>query len=384
MIFLIRNSWIKSGILLSIIAATHNLSLIMVLTVTLAYLSSFLINRKWKLLKRSTILFIVFGVLSIPSFILFYIPTIQEVSSNTAGNLQLLPPEFIPESLGPVIYYSAIAVSVIFLILNYKRLSWLSVWIGLYFAIMSFFPILSIRLARESTVAFSMIIGICLAYSINLILSSENFRKFIRNRVFFRGHNLRIILVLFAIVIILPVYLNSQYGRLLLESNSFITYYYSDAQHESYGYLLSSYINRYNNDSTNIKENIIVYGYSPWLKNLLYDQYNVYEALPKDYGDQASSKDKEINEGLLSIVQDPASQSSACVLKKFNVDYLYIADNLFQRFYTVHQYTVFYEELNLLRFFTSPFLHLEKEFHGDRGERIQIYSVDVKYADNYC
>jgi hypothetical protein len=116
----------------------------------------------------------------------------------------------------------------------------------------------------------------------------------------------------------------------------------------------------------------------------LYEQYNAYEALPQDYGDQASSKDKEINQDLLSIVQHPASHSSACVLKKFDIDYLYIADNLFQRFYTSHQSAVFYEELNLLRFSNSPFLHLEKEFHGDHGERVQIYNVNVNNLDNYC
>ena len=384
MIFLIRNSWIKSGILLSIIGATHNLSLIMALAVTIAYLFSFLINRKWKLLKRSTILFIVFGILSIPSFIFFYIPTIQGVANNTAGNVQSLPLELIRESLTPVIYYSAMAAAGILIILNYRRLSWLSVWIGIYFAVMSFFPIISTRMARESSIAFSMIIGICLAYSINFILFSENFRKFIKRHPFLRGYNLRIMLVLFTIVIVLPVYLNSQYGRLLGESNSFVTYYYSAAQHDSYQYLLSSYINRYNNDSTNIKDDIIVYGYSPWLKTLLYDQYNVYEASSKDYGDQFSSKDREINEDLLSIVQNPASQSSACILKEFDIDYVYIADNLFHRFYTSHQYAVYYEELNLLRFFTSPFLHLEKEFHGDHGERVQIYKVNALYADNYC
>ncbi len=384
MIFLIRNSWIKSGILLSIIAATHNLSLIMALTVTIAYLSSFLINKRWALLKRSTILFITFGVLSIPTFILFYIPTIQGVAGGTAGNLQLILQDVIRELLSPIIYFSVIAVSVILLILDYRRLSWLSIWIVLYLVLMSFFPFLSSRVVREAPVEFSMIIGICLAYSINLILTSKYFRKIIRNSALFQGYNLRIVIVLFTIVVILPVYFNSQYGRFLSESNSLMTYFYSDAQNDSYQYLLSSYLNRHNNDSINNKENILLYGYSPWLKTLLYDQFNVYEAIAEDFGDQLSSKDKEINEGLLGIVKNPASQSSACILKKFNIDYLYIADNLFQRFYTPHQFAVFYEELNLFRFLTHPFLDLKEEFHGDYGERVQIYSVNKLSTDNYC
>jgi hypothetical protein len=382
--FLIRNSWIKSGILLSIIAATHNLSLIMALVVTIAYISSFLINRKWVLLKRSSILFLTFGVLSIPSIILFYIPTIQGVASGTAGNLEAISQEVIRTLLSDVIYYSAMAVSVILVILNYKRLSWLSIWIVSYFALMTFFPLISARIIRESAVEFSMIIGICLAFSINFVLTSGKFLKLIKNNKILRGYNLRIIIVIFAIVIVLPYYMNSQHERLLMESNSLITYYYSDAQDKSYQYLLSSYLNRHNANSNDIKENIALYGYSPWLRTLLYDQYNVYEALAKDYGDQLSMKDKEINDDLLGIIKHPASQSSACTLVKLNITHLYIADNLNQRFYTPHQYAVFYEELNLLRFFNSPFLHLENEFHGDYGELVQIYGVNKLNLNNSC
>jgi hypothetical protein len=383
-IFLIRNNWIKSGILLSVIAATHNLSLIMALAVTIAYIISLLINRKWVLLKRSTILFLTFGLLSIPSFILFYIPTIQGVADGTAGNLEAITQEVIRTLLSDVIYYSAIAVSVILVVLNYKRLSWLSIWIALYFTLMMFFPLISARVIRESAVEFSMIIGICLAYSINLIVSSGYFMKLTHQHTIFREYNFRIIIVIFVIVIVLPVYMNTQYGRLLGESNSLITYYYSDAQHNSYQYLLSSYLERHNDDSNGEKENIVLYGYSPWLKTLLYDQYNVYESLAKDYGDQLSSKDKEINENLGSIIKQPASQSSACTLKKLNIDYLYIADNLIERFYTPHQFSVFYEELNLFRFFNSTFIYLEKEFSGDHGELVQIYGVNKPNLNNSC
>jgi hypothetical protein len=127
-----------------------------------------------------------------------------------------------------------------------------------------------------------------------------------------------------------------------------------------------------------------VYGNSPWLKFLLYDQYNVYEVVDMELGSQISSQDNEINQDLLSIVKQPGSKSSACLLKKFAVDYLYIPDDLNQRFYTLHQSAVFYEELNMLRFSNSPFIQLEKEFHGDHGERIQIYKVNVKNVDKYC
>jgi hypothetical protein len=384
LIFLLRNNWIKAGILLSVIAATHNLSLIMVIAVTVAYLTSFLINKRWGLLKRSTILFITFGVLSIPSFILFYIPTIQGVAGGTAGDLQLISQEALRELLSPLLYYSAIAVSIVLLIANYQRLSWYSIWIVMYFVLMSFFPILSSRVARESPVEFGLIIGICLAYSINMMLYSKKFRKFVKCNMFFNVQNLRIIIVLAAIAIILPIYYNSQYGRLLSESNPFLTYFYSDAQNESYRYLLSSYIDRYGNDIANTKENIILYGYSPWLKTILYDQFNVYEALAKDFGDQMSLEDKEINDDLLHIIKNPAGQFSACVLKKFNIDYLYIADNLAYRFYTPHQFAVFYEELHLLRFFNSPFFNLEKEFHGDFGERVQIYGVNKINMNKGC
>jgi hypothetical protein len=384
MVVLIRSKWITSGVLLAIIAATHNLSLIMVLAVTIAYLSSFLINRKWKLLKKSILLFITFGILSIPSFILFYLPTIQGVIGNSAGGVEMLSQETISELLTPTIYYSAMAASFILLILNYKRLSWLSIWIALFFAMISFSPLMSSRVTRESSVVFSMIIGICIAYSINLLLTSNFYRKLIIHHRFLSGYNLRIILVIFVLVLVLPVYSNSQYGRLQWESNPLITYYYSDAQNDSYEFLLSVYLDKYNNHSDPIKDNIVVYGYSPWLKTLLYDYYNVYEALARDFGDLLSSEDKVINDNFLSIVEHPDSIATACILKELDIEYLYIADDLFQRFYTSHQSSVFYGELNLMRFFSSPFLYLEKEFNGDHGERVQIYSVNKINVDNGC
>jgi hypothetical protein len=384
LIFLVRNNWIKSGILLAIIGSTHNLSLIMTLAVTISYLSSFLISRKWNMLKKSLIFFITFGVLSIPSFILFYFPTIQGVAEGNTGNLELLSQDAIRLLLSPAIYYLAIPVSFILIILSYKRLSWLSIWIAINFTLMSFFPIVSARVVRESSIAFSMIMGVCLAYSISLILSSNNFKKFIKNRSHLKGHDLRIVLVLAVIVIIFPIYLDTQYGKLLSESNPFITYYHSDVQDEAYQYLASSYNNRYGNNTLDIKENIILYGTDAWLKVLLYEQYNIYESLDRFSGSQLNSKDKEINDDFLSIIKNPASPSSACLLKKYDISYLYIADNLPQRFYSEHQIAVFYEELNLFRFFTSPFLQSEKIFHGNDEELIQIYSVNEQFVDNYC
>jgi hypothetical protein len=384
LLFLVRNNWVKSGILLAIIGATHNLSLIMSLAVTISYFSSFLISRKWKMLKKSLLFFITFGVLSIPSFILFYLPTIQGVAEGNTGNLELLSQDAIRLLLSPAIYYLAISVSVLLIVLSYNRLSWLSIWIAINFTLMSFLPILSARVVRESSIAFSMIIGICLAYSLNFILTSKSFRKILKKSTFVKAHDLRIIIVLVTMVIVLPLYLNTQYDKILSESNPFITYYHSDVQNEAYQYLVSLYVNGYDNNSPYIRENIILYGIDAWLKVLLYEQYNIYEALDRNAGSQLNSKDKEINDNFLAIIKNPASSSSACILKKYDISYLYIADDLPQRFYSEHQLAVFYEELNLFRFFTSPFLQSEKIFHGNDGELIQIYSVNKQFVDNYC
>ncbi len=385
MIFLVRNNWIKSGILLSIIAASHNLSLIMILAITIAYLTSLVINRNWNLIKRSIILFITFGILSVPSFIWFYIPSIQGVVNNSAGNLSALTQDIILMLLSPFIYYSAIAVSIILPLLNYKRLSWLSIWIMLNFILVSFFPIVSSRVLRESSIAFSMIIGICLAYSIHILLTSGKLRKFQpKNYIIFKENNFKIVTLILVITIILPIYFYSQYERTVSLSDSGTTYYYSEAQGDSFQYLLSLHSQQDNSHDILEKDIILVYGYSPWLKTMLFDQYTVYESMARDYGDQLSMKDKEVNEEFLQIIKNPSSIHSACTLKKYGIDYLYIADNLMNRFYTIHQLTVFYGELDLLRFTTSPFLDLIEEFQGEGQEQIRIYSVDNMYVQNNC
>ncbi len=391
LIFLVRHNWVKAGVLLAVIASTHNLSFLMTSSITVSYLLSLVINLDKKSLRKSIMLFISFGILALPAVLLFYLPTVQGVLNNTAGQVETISQDLIVIFLSPLLYYGAIVASVTLLVLNYRSFSWLSIWCLFYFILFSYLPLLIARVTREAGVAFSLIIGISIAYGIHFLLNSKFLSKPTKkpNLKIFKNNIFKILVVGLAVLIVLPLYYLYQYDRIEYESNQRSTFYYSDASGDSYKYLLSlneKYIEQANRTSDlNSKETIAVYGYSPWLKVVLYDQYNVFEVLPKTSGDMLSFNDKIINNHLLHVIHYPFSIESACFLDKYNIDYLYISDDLEDRFYTPYQSFVFYKKLDLFKQISlSPSFDTLKEFHGANGELLKVYGVNKDYLNNNC
>jgi hypothetical protein len=384
LIFLLRRKWIVSAILLSVIAASHNLALLMTLSVTIAYILSMFVRRDKASIKKLPILVIAFGVLFIPSFILFYMPVVQSVSEGSSGNLEIIPNDIVISFLTPLLYYGVITASVILLILNYKYFSFFSFWMLIYFYFIYLIPILSSRVLRESSIAFSLILGISIAYSIHKILYSKRFRKLLNKRNTLFRKNINFVVLLIIVITVIPICFLNQYDRILMESNPVLSFFYSEAIGDSYKYLLDAEIEENHTQNNSKKENIAVFGYSPWLKTLLYDEFNIYEILPPDIGKQLSLNDKRINDDLLKILKNPSSRESLCMIKKYDIDIIYVSDDLPNRWYPPDKSYVYYPQLEIFDyFFDSPFIHLIESFNGIEGEEIRIYEVD-KQSSNHC
>jgi hypothetical protein len=133
------------------------------------------------------------------------------------------------------------------------------------------------------------------------------------------------------------------------------------------------------------KLNIATFGYTPWLKTVLYDKFNVYEVLPADWGEELSIKDKKINSEFLEILQNPASKNSSCIINKYDINYIYTSDKLADRFYSPYQLFVFYPFLDVFSQFTfSPFIYLIKTFEGNDEEHFNIYAIDRNLTKDIC
>ena len=392
LVFLLRQNWVKSGILLALIAAVHNLSFIMTFTITVAYLLSLLMNSDLKTLRKSARLFITFGILALPVILIFYVPTINGFLGQATGQLSLVSKETVLAYLSPFQFYGIVVASVVLLIIGYRTLSWLSLWGLFYYILIYSFPVISSRVLRESSVAFSLIIGITIAYGIHFILYSDVFRRIKNSNIsLFRNNLFRVIVVGVIITIVIPLFFSYQYERFSFESNTLITLYHSKAFSDSHDYLNAVYEKFHGNgtgtgiNSNDKKQTIAVYGYDPWLKIVLYDQFDVVDVMPKDIGDTLSVTDRQINNELSSIIYQPSNVLAGCYLNKYNIDYVYIPDVLSNRYDSEYQYNVFYKMLHLFNSVYSPFvLYPLEKFQGDNGELLQIYGVNKKYLDAIC
>jgi hypothetical protein len=383
-----KNHWLSAGVLLAAIGWVHHLSLVMSVVVTIAFFSSITISREFIRLRKSAKFFITFGILSLPAFFLYYLPIFYDVFTNSAGNLQFtMAMNDIIFQLTPLLFYSALYASVILLI-NYKSFLWITIWVLFDFILFTYSSLLGVRLARESSVVFGLAVGICLAYSIHFILFSEKVKRLVTKYLKFEGGELsKIVTVCFIILLILPLYYFYQSERLLNESNPLLVMYYSDALEEANGFLKSLNMEKKTNLSyiSENKDTIAIFGHNPWLKLFLYDEYNVFEVVSQDIADTLGAKDKQINNELSNAFYQSNNIESGCLFKKYEVDYIFVSDDLFGRYYTPYQFSVFYNDLSTFQKFTaSPFIKLEKNFFGENQEHVRIYSIDNNHLKEKC
>lgn len=385
-IFLLKNKWLFSAILLSIIASTHNLSLIMSLIVSFAILIHFLVLRDFQSVKKFLLAISVFLLLSIPTIYFFYLPTLNDVLENKAGNLQftISIPDIISQ-LTPLLFYSALFSSFI-LLTKYKSYLWISLWIFFFFITFTYSSLLGVRTARESSVIFGLGFGICLTYLINAFLFSNLFKGLIKKSKFFRnGMITRIAVITIIMTIISPVYFVYHHEKIIAESNPLLVMYFSPAFSEMNTILKDIFYKVESNEGSQNKYNIVIFGHNPWMKLFLYNEYTVYETVSKDIGDTLGTHDRKINEELLKILYEPSALETECILDEFNIDYIFVGDDMESRYYTPYQKSVFYKDLNLFqRFNQSPFIDLHTEVSGLENENLRLYSINSSSFSNKC
>jgi hypothetical protein len=143
---------------------------------------------------------------------------------------------------------------------------------------------------------------------------------------------------------------------------------------------------------TNYEHNkgvIVLFGANPWLKVTTFGKYEVLETQPSSLesstgGASTSGGDRRINHELNEIFLNPYVESTACILKKYDVDFLYVAMHMLpERFYSVEQ-IAYINHLSAFQSFSSPFLELKEEFIGENQEHLRIFSVNKHNVNRAC
>jgi hypothetical protein len=389
MFFLTNKRWITSSFLLAIIASAHNIALLMSLSATVPYIGSLLFQRikglKINLIKF-VIIFIIFGSAAL---ILFYFPVITSVLQGGGGDALYLrwSKEIVVEQITPGLYYAGIVSIAAGLILNYRVLGWISAWALIYFIVFDLSSILGARFARELSIIFGLAVGICIGYV--LFMSVLTGKKFLnRGRLEFNNISIsfsRLILIVTISATLIPIsYLYFEDYLHAASNPNTTTKYFTVTVDQSNKFFLTL-LNEGNNDtSVNDKRVIALFGDNPWLKVTTYGKFEVLTVHPG--GTQNLGKlAKPINDELDQILTSPDIRSTACVIKKYDIDYIYISDRIPGKWYSPHKGDVYYKQLSLFQDFAhSPFFDLKAEFIRQEGEHIRIFSVMNEDVNRAC
>lgn len=177
MYFLVNKRWILSGFLLSLIASTHNLAILMSLSATIPFLLSLAIQRL--ISKKNVLLFsLTFLGCAIPAFIFFYIPPAitllesQSTGDTPRGLIGQLPISSVVQQIKPVLFYGGISATSLLLIMNLRRFAWIFGWVAIYFVVFELTTVIGARFARELGVVFGIVVGICVGYALYLMIVS--------------------------------------------------------------------------------------------------------------------------------------------------------------------------------------------------------------------
>jgi hypothetical protein len=389
---LVNKHWIISGILLSVIASSHNLSILMSLSATIPYLISTVIQKHKNFAKNLIRFILAFFVCAIPAIIFFYLSPVSTlltagVTGDTPAGLTA-PYSIDPvlQQLKPGLYYGGILSIIVLSVLNYRSLSWFSGWVAIYFVVISISSLLGERFGRELSVIFGIVIGICVGQALFLSLASG--RRWLK---LFRTMELRnilldsykVVLAASVCVILIPLwylYFHDSFQHL---SSPLIVKYFTETIDKSNKVFLTS-INKEHNQGV-----IVLFGANPWLKVTAFGKYEVLETQPSFLessigGASTSGGDRRINHELNEIFLKPYVESTACVLKKYDVDFVYVAMHMLpERFYS-QEHIAYINHLSAFQSFSSPFLELKEEFLGENQEHLRIFSVNKHNVNRAC
>ena len=170
------------------------------------------------------------------------------------------------------------------------------------------------------------------------------------------------------------------------QSNPLTVKYFSQNIDESNRLFMTPPNERHNSsDSFNDRGVIVLFGQNPWLKVSSFGKFEVLEPQIPALESTLGGADQKINHELNEIFLSSDIPSTACVIKKYDVDFIYVtAHSLPGRFYTDEQ-RIYYRQLDAFQSFAhSPFFELENEFIGENKEHIRIFSIDKSSVNAAC
>ena len=388
MTLLINGRWIICAIVLAIIASIHNLSFLMTLAATVPYLiSSYLQGTRTiriKLLKS----IVIFGVLALPALIFFYLPSTFYVLRGDAAESVYSPwPQHeLIQQITPGLYYVGSICIALVMIINYRKLGWITGWALIYLLVFALSSELGARFGRELSVVFGLSTGLSVAYILFMYFTTG--KRFITPGRFDIANTPRssgmIILFLFITLGLLTTSYLYFENRIYGESNPNVVKYFTDAFNRSNEYFLTLSDESSNSSfSDHGKKVIVLFGENPWLKVSAYEKYDVLSVQPDKDG-SIGEGDRQINSELFRIVSNSTEDSTACVIENYKVDYVYISDLISDRWYPAES-EVYHKSLNLFQNDSlSPFFILEAEFFGNNDEHLRIYSIVKKNVSEAC
>jgi hypothetical protein len=396
----IKKRWIISAIILAIIASTHNLSLFWSMSLTIAFFATLLVSRDFNTLKKAKYFLPVFMICALPAIIFFYYPVLIEAfdtyTAGSSGTSVNFSRQDAIDLIKPNLYYAGLISVPVLLAINGKLLGWLAGWVFAFMPIVSSSNLYTERFAREWSLVLGLAVGVCSALVIYKLIfikyADYRVKKAQRSPI---NHIISYLIdkkQFFAAILISAIILPLSYGYFDSQFRDFtdktLLNYYSPEIHAGNQYFLS--LMAHNKDvvkqyDDNNKTRILVFGddLNPWLEAYLYGKFSVSVVLPKEDALELSKSDKNINDRLSSILENPNSKEALSAIKEFNVGYIYLADLLQNRWYSDG-------EMNLNTTLASfdarnkdSYFNLEQQFTGEDGKGIRVYSIDQKKVNTY-
>lgn len=357
--FLINKRWFKAALLLAAICATHNLAFIMSVISTLSYFVSMLVSRDFNTFKKIWKFVLLFVLLSFPSILLFYVPTLTLSAKNQTGSTAGFSRQDVMREITPNLFYVGLVMTFLVLWINHRTLGWIAGWSGMYL-LLSNSSLFVERFVRELTIPLGITVGICSAL---LVLKVTNIVQAKAPKL----SAFPLIASLITIAIILPVTYLYFSPSLNQHSNTTILNYYSPAFAETNKYFLdqNNLADAAKNDTN--KPKIANFGMNQWIKPFSYGSFVSLEIMPADDEKYLSVSDRSIN----SELRDLLSSNGYAIANKYNVKYVTVNGILNDRWYPES----YYKENNILQSTKIPsYLKLVKEISDKDGQVIRIFS----------
>lgn len=380
-----------AGLLLAIIAATHNLSFIIALGASVSFFLMKGIFGSFPKKKETLAFVVVFTIFFLPSFVFFYYPFIIAVITSSTGTSapqgvdQFITRADIADQVTPLLYYLGTTSGVVLFVAEYRKLSWLPLWTGIFFITFGI-SIFANRFMRELSLPLGLSLGIIIALSLSsLIFKDYNLIKKLTGRKNKNGStdkseiSMKNVLMCMGLSIsLIFVFSFYFYDRVVLFSDGDIINYNSNNTANFNVYLKNLIKTGNPNDGR-----VLLVGVDPWLKPLAVNQFDVLELVPKDDELSISKFDREINSKLYGIIYQPNSKESMRTTKEFNIDHIVIIDPLPQRWYSDSFLELYNNMTRYYPDFGSNYISLDHVFSAENGEKIRLYTINLEYLRKY-